>query len=354
MVNYEILNLSTSQKWSYFLKLLPLIQQDIYFTPEYYKLYEENGDGVALCFVYKMGNDIAMYPFLKNSINNLKFNLENEYYDIQGAYGYNGVVTSSYNSAFIESFFKVFQSFCVENNIIAEFTRFHPLLNNVIFSHGYLDILFDRMTIFIDLQQDIDEITQYFQRTTKKQIKRAVSRYGITVETYTNVTGIVDFFLPIYKEVMDRVNSTEYLYFKKSYFSSLLQHTKNVCFVAYQNNKSVAVIICLLSDYFIHGHLGGATTESLSFSPYSLLYYEIIKYGKQNGYKFLHLGGGATSADNDSLFNFKCHFSNTKADFYIGKKIHNKTIYNQVVSQWEQKFPEKIEKYSNILLKYRY
>jgi len=40
--------------------------------------------------------------------------------------------------------------------------------------------------------------------------------------------------------------------------------------------------------------------------------------------------------------------------FYIGKKIHNKIIYDEVVRQWEEKYPGKILKYKNHLLKYRF
>ena len=37
---------------------LPIDQQEIYFTPEYYELYENNGEGKAICFVYKEAEDI--------------------------------------------------------------------------------------------------------------------------------------------------------------------------------------------------------------------------------------------------------------------------------------------------------
>jgi len=40
--------------------------------------------------------------------------------------------------------------------------------------------------------------------------------------------------------------------------------------------------------------------------------------------------------------------------FYIGKKIHNKIIYDEVVRQWEEDNPEMRFKYKSYLLKYRY
>ena len=150
LMNCNVLTLSDKDKWNKYLHKLPINQQDIYFTSEYYELYERNGDGKALCFVFEQDEEIALYPFLINSVNELGYDLDAEYYDIQGAYGYNGVVTSSYKTNFREVFYQEFESYCNDNNIIAEFTRFHPLLGNYKFSETDLNIVFDRKTIFLD------------------------------------------------------------------------------------------------------------------------------------------------------------------------------------------------------------
>jgi len=41
------------------------------------------------CVFYEKNDDIALYPFLKNSVNNLGYELDKEYFDFQGAYTYN-------------------------------------------------------------------------------------------------------------------------------------------------------------------------------------------------------------------------------------------------------------------------
>jgi hypothetical protein len=100
----KILDLSQKKEWKKYLELLPISQQDIYFTPEYYELYEKNGDGKAQCFIFEDNGNIALYLFFINSVNELGYKLNNEYYDIQGAYGYNGVISSSYNIEFRRKF----------------------------------------------------------------------------------------------------------------------------------------------------------------------------------------------------------------------------------------------------------
>jgi len=68
---------------------------DIYFEENYLRLFEANNEGIYNCFYYEKKNRVAIYPFLKNSVNELGYNLEDKYFDIQGAYGYNGVISNS-------------------------------------------------------------------------------------------------------------------------------------------------------------------------------------------------------------------------------------------------------------------
>jgi hypothetical protein len=353
-MNYNIQSVFGCRVWKACFLKLPVEQQDIYFTPEYYGLYENLGDGEARCFVFEKDGDLAMYPFLINSVNKLGYALDREYFDIQGAYGYNGVVSSSRDPKFISAFYHSFDTWCKETGVIAEFTRFHPILKNQQFSENHLQTVFDRKTVFVDLHQNHNDILANYQRTTRKQIKRALSRHQLRVERYENDSNILNIFLPIYWETMERTHAEQYLWFTGEYFRQLLQSTQNVCFVAYQEQKPIAAIITFYNETFIHGHLGGAATKSLDMAPFSLLYDHIIQFGIEKSCRFFHVGGGRTSAPADALLSFKLNFSSLTADFFIGKKVHNPLVYNEIVSQWERANPDKLDKYKNHLLKYRY
>ncbi len=74
-MNSGILTLDDKDRWNEYLQALPLNQQDIYYTPEYYALYQNLGDGQAKCFYFEKDGNLAMYPFLVNSVNNLGFDL---------------------------------------------------------------------------------------------------------------------------------------------------------------------------------------------------------------------------------------------------------------------------------------
>jgi hypothetical protein len=173
MGSYEILDLSSSNKWNSFLKRLPIEQQDVYFTPEYYRLYEELGDGKAKCFVFEEGQNIALYPFLINSVNELGYNLDKEYYDIQGAYGYNGVLTSSFSPPFLKTFFNCFDEYCKQNKIVAEFLRINPVLHNPLLHRTNFELIYDRDNINVNLlNNNIFEIE--YEYATRKNIRKAI------------------------------------------------------------------------------------------------------------------------------------------------------------------------------------
>jgi len=351
-MKFEVLSLKNKKEWSALLSKLPIEQQDIYFTPEYYELYENNGDGKAQCFVFEENDKIALYPFLINSVNELGYDLDDEYFDIQGAYGYNGMLSSTDDTTFLEDFWKTFDQFCKDNNIVAEFTRFHPILKNYKLGEGHYNIIFDRKTVFIDLTQSEDEIFAGFQKSTRKHIRKASQKIEIRKAEYTEEN--VDTFVRIYVENMEKVNSIPYLFFSKQHFLNMFKLDNIEFFLAYLDNQPIACYSGLVSKIYYGTYLSASLTEFNKTGVNALMYWSLIQSAKKNGSHFVHLGGGTNGDIDNSLLKYKMNFSQTLSDFHIGKKIHNQKIYDEVVKQWETKFPEKKEKYNNLLLKYRY
>jgi lipid II:glycine glycyltransferase (peptidoglycan interpeptide bridge formation enzyme) len=353
-MSYKILSLSNKQEWKDYLNKLPLEQQDVYYTPEYYSLYENYGDGKAECFVFEKDGEIALYPFLINSINKLGYELDKEYYDIQGAYGYNGVVSSSYNSDFIESFYNAFQKYCNENNIIVEFSRFHPLLENQLFSSSHLNVIFDRPTVYINVNKPEKELWSDLQKTTRKQINRCYKRYQVKVELFEKNEFDLNTFTNVYWESMKRVESNKYLFFNEKYFKQLLNQPNTIQYIASIDDIPISTIIAIKGKRILHGHLGGTIKEYLNISPFSMLYWEMIKTAKKESLDFVHVGGGNTTKKDDKLLSFKKHFSNLQEDFFIGKKIYNQIIYDEIINQWKIKHTKSYKNNSKKILGYRY
>lgn len=353
MGSSRLVRIQEKKEWEDAFNKLPLEQQDIYYTPEYYSLYENYGDGKAKCFVFEKDGDIALYPFLLNSVNELGYELDENYYDIQGAYGYNGVVSSSYNSDFIDCFYYGFQNYCDENNIIAEFTRFHPLLYNHIFSSKHLNVIFDRPTVYINVNKTEKELWGDLQRSTRKQINRCYKRHQVKVKLLENNEYDLNTFTNIYWDSMERVESSKYLFFNEEYFKQILKLPNIIQYVASIDNIPISTIIAMKGKRILHGHLGGTLKDYLSISPFSILYWEMIKTAKKESLDFVHVGGGNTTKKDDKLLLFKKHFSNLQEEFFIGGKTYNQIVYDEIINQWKIKHSKSYKNNSNKILGYR-
>jgi len=335
---------------------LPIDQQDIYFTSEYYELYERNGDGKALCFVFEQDEEIALYPFLINSVNELGYKLDDEYYDIQGAYGYNGVVASSYDIDFRKNFFDHFEKYCKNKNIIAEFIRYNPIIENQKFCYTSKPI-YVLDNVLIDLQPDIEEIwMNSFDNGVRKAIKKGIRNNLLFENYYGNQMNknLFDKFISIYYSTMTRNQANKYYFFSSNFFYNikiLLPNNSLFSFVK-KDNEYISVELNFFHNLYAYGFIGGTLAEYYKFSPNSFLRFELIKILKGLGIKYYSIGGGQTK--DDSKFKFKKSFSK-KIDnkFYISKKIYNKIIYNEVVNQWRYKYPNSYNKNRNRILGYR-
>ena len=348
-MSYHTLTLNEKEEWSTSLEKLPVDQQDIYYTPEYYELFEKNGDGQAMCFVFEKDNAIALYPFLINSVNDLGYDLDAAYFDIQGAYGYNGVVSSNNTFSFRKEFYKTFYRYCLDKNIIAEFVRYHPLINNQEFSKNYAKIQYDRQTVFINLENGKNHIEKNLNHSVIRNIKKAKNS-GLAFEIVDG--GNVDDFIKIYHHTMDRVNSDKYLYFNREYFENLFKIPSLITINVNYRNDTIASAVCFSYKYYFHYHLGASYTEYLSYRPNDLMFYGMIQAGLSKKCSYLHLGGGNLHLADDGLLRFKKNFSNDSSEFYISKKVHNETVYNSVCEIWEKSNPSKEQQFKNYHLKY--
>lgn len=340
---YYVLDVENS-KWNYYLNKMPLNHRDIYFTSEYYKLCELNGDGIGKLFVYFDKDKIATYPFLMNQIEG--YALNDKYYDIQTAYGYGGPATNCHEEKFLSDFESCFIDYCKENNIVAEFIRFHPLIKNEKIFKENIEILHNRRTIYLDLKKDLDSIWNNDITSKNRNMIRKAEKNGLQV----NRSSKYEIFKEIYEDTMDKVGANKYYYFKDEYYNELSRNNNYILMNVEKDELVIASAIFMVYGDYFHYHLSGSRKDYLKYAPNNILLWETIKIAHNYGCRYFHFGGGLTDTEDDSLFKFKRSFSKDTSDFYIGKRVHNPKIYNYLIYEWEKKNNKK----ATLLLQYRY
>jgi len=312
---------------------------DIYFSPYYFKIWEDYGDGKTQAFLYESSIGKVLYPYLIREINFGKTKVK--YFDISTPYGYGGPVllgcTKNDIPLLVKEFRNEFNEYAYQKGIISEFIRFHPIYRNYkYFIHSEIECKFVRNTIKIDLNKEPENILKSMKPTTRNQVRQALKN-KINLQFYAKPTlENIQTFYEIYLKTMNDLKTSNYYKFSLEYFFNtfnLLKENAEIAFVFYDDNI-ISTSIFLLSDNLVHYHLSGSLNEYKSYRPNNLMLYQAALRYKKMEKKYFHLGGGYSG--NDSLFKFKKGFNkNGLLDFYVGNKINNRDIYGKLVKEWK-------------------
>ncbi|MGV3055335.1 hypothetical protein [Streptococcus hyovaginalis] len=215
-----------------------IIQQfndiDIYYTPEHAKLYKIHGDGEPILIYYFDDHiraiNVVMVRDLADS--GLFSNLEKgELFDLSTPYGYGGlIIQGQKNEKSLYNLKQEYLEFCRENNFITEFVRFHPILNNAL----YLKNLYDVKKIGPSVSIKLDSMELFeanYESSNRRNLKKAIKN-DISVHI-SNDPVLIDEFMDIYKETMDKDNATDYYYFGREYYEELFSSLTHQAFFAY-------------------------------------------------------------------------------------------------------------------------
>ena len=140
-----LINGMPHSKWQH------LISWIFTISPEYLQTWINYEESVAYCAVYQNDKYMLLYPFLKKKITG--YDLGADYYDIQTAYGYGGVISNAVNIPvkYVNDFNKQLDDWCLENNIISEFIRTNPLHD---FYYRKADYIGVRYNVYITCSPD--------------------------------------------------------------------------------------------------------------------------------------------------------------------------------------------------------
>ncbi|MEN6414616.1 MAG: hypothetical protein ABFC84_17900 [Veillonellales bacterium] len=320
------------------LETIHKLPHDSYHLPEYVALNASYEKGDAYAYVMEDGSNIFFFPFIIRPIS-LAFHEmgDSVLYDAISPYGYSSplLLTEDTTGRFCQKAMSTFLAEMKRRNVVAVFSRLHPLLTNHEMLNGYGTLVNHGSTVSIDLTLSEGELWQQMRRNHRAGIKRTGEK---------GYSAFVDYegkyweqFIAIYYETMERNKADQYYYFSARYFEKLRQAMRECMYlgVVLDQGEVASAGLFTESNGIVQYHLSATADKYLKGGSSKLLLYFITLYEKKRGSRILHIGGGI-GGNEDSLFRFKAGFSQTRHAFYTWHIIVNEGIYSQLVSEWEQ------------------
>ncbi|HYN44753.1 MAG TPA: GNAT family N-acetyltransferase [Candidatus Limnocylindrales bacterium] len=324
----KVLTTRDTKLWKELVDNIP--SKDIYFTPEYNMLFEKGLSYEAELFFYGNDNNYIIHPFFKKKINDLPFyDGIDILYDISSPWFYGGplvfITNEIIKEELLSNFLMKFHDFCTKNNIITEFVRLHPLIQNHLLLKDHIPLEKRWEIVYVDLTQDEEIIWNNLKKENRKAIRLA-KKNNIEILVTRKEEDIKEFYM-IYLEEMKRKHAEEFYFFSEDFFYNMFKLLKDhvQLFIAKYNGEVIAGSILLGMGDFAHDYFRGSKPEFLRLCPNNLLVYTKILWAKENNYKFFSLQGGQSK--NDGILRFKLTFSESTLDFYTYSKIHDYKKY---------------------------
>lgn len=309
---------------------------DIFFKLEYGKLYESVEKGTTELFKFEDGGTAAQYLYVKRPVPWL---IQGEqFFDTITPYGYGGPVLIQGNPdpSFIDHFYFAWSEYCKNNRIVSEFVRYHLFDNQEFIKAFPGEVRYVSDNVVCLLSSDIDQLWMDSDHKVRKNVKKAQAN-GLVVST--DSTGeYLENFISIYNSTMERNDARSFYYFSKDYFQQIIETLKGhfMFFHVWKEDIIISTELVIYSEKYVYSFLGGTLNDFYLLRPNDLLKFEIIKWSKESGHKAFILGGGY--GGNDGIYRYKKSFSSSAdAPFYVGKKIHNQVIYEELVKICQKK-----------------
>lgn len=339
----KVLNIENSAGWDCI--VCSFSNYDTYWLSGYVKAFYLHGDGEPILFYHESKNTSVrgINVVMKRDIaeaEQFSEKLEHgKYFDFSTPYGYGGWLIENPKNESINELFEEYEQYCLKENIVSEFIRFHPIVMNHSLVESHYDTVQLGEVVAIDLSSP-DTIWENFSSKNRNVIRKAINN-GIKIYN-GRYPEIYEIFRNIYNKTMDKDNAKDYYYFKPNFYDSLLNdlaENAQVFYAQAPDGTVIAASIMLAANKMMNYHLSGSLKEYSSLAATNLLLYKAALWGYANGYKSLYLGGGVGSGE-DSLFKFKRAFYKGELKrFWIGKKIFNNELYQRLLDLRKEDSP---------------
>lgn len=329
----RIYTLSEFEGWQKWYDRLP--EAGPYHSPTYLGVLAgdfEYESEFAEVFVYGTEDAFVYYPYLRRPMSDLPFAAEtfsnpDAYSDVVSSWYYGGPLLSpGADQALAAEFAEVFDEYCRDARIVAEFVRFDPNRRN----HERFDALeptFDRETVWVDLTKPKVTIWEEFEKRNRNAIRQA-QETELLIEPTTDRADYEAFY-DVYTDAMDAKDASRHYRFQFSFFERLLgEETLASLTVARHDGDFVGGSLVVHDESIAHDYLRATDPDYWDLRVNNLLCYDTMMTMRKRGLERFDFQGGRPG-----VFKFKKGFSTKdRGEFYLGKRTHLPGVYDDLTT----------------------
>lgn len=195
-------------------------------------------------------------------------------------------------------------------------------------------------TFIIELPDKVETLWKGLRRKARGAVRRGI-KSDLQVEINSNGEGRLEDFYNIFAHSLRNLGSF-ILPFR--YFKTLKEefNTQMVMLFVRHKGEVVASVMSFLFKDMIIPYYGGCLNKALEYSPNNLMYWKLMEYGIEKGYKFFDFG---KSKKGTGSFEFKKNFGFEPRPLHYQYYL-NKTdkIPDPAALSWEYRVAKKIIK----------
>lgn len=306
------------------------IDLDIYYEPEFLELEAGLIKGEYEIFTLSSieTGKFFVYPYIKILIKNME-----GYFDLVSPYGYAGPYCND------SEFFKIgeteFLVYIQKQKVVSEFVRYHFIYNeNCLFTQK-IENEHNRTLVVFDLSYSWESLWMNNVSQNNRNYCNKFKKEGFEFTVNTEIKEL-ELFISMYYETMQNADATKSFFFPKEYFYELFEKLPEKIMLGRitKDHVTYASVLFFVSGGIVEPYLNGRNLNHKKLPSNVPLYINLAEWAKERGLKLLNMGGGRTHLPDDSLFLFKKRLCNQFREFYIGKRIHDNNVYQDLIDKY--------------------
>ena len=240
--------------------------------------------------------------------------------DVDPFLGYSGPVSTTDDKTFLAEALAAYSQWCRRERIVAEVTRFSPVLGNYrMFAGTAVDVVPAKEIVVAECHDDEAAQLATFSKSCRASVKRGMRDHAFeAVDKDRDLAAVVDF----YHRALDRLESERRWYFSPELFERARRSPRFAIYRAMNDGRMVSAAMAIHHPLAAYYFLAANDTHQLQGAN-ELVVYGICRDAAGRGTRYLIMGGGHKPTPDDALFRFKSKFAANPTPFHVGRMVHD-------------------------------